>query len=114
MSTSDSAGVLSPSYPLIDVDAARWACRLSEYTTRRTVFTASQWISEGLFDARQKRVLRDIRLTGSVSKSELCLRTQYLTPKDRNEVIDNLIQTGLIRVVSVPTKGRPRTEYQAV
>jgi len=100
--------------PIIDVDAVRWACKLSEYTTRRTVFTASQWISEGLFDARQKRVLRDIRFAGSVSKSELCLRTQYLTPKDRNEVIDNLVQTGLIRIVNVPTKGRTRTEYQAV
>ena len=100
--------------PLIDVGAARWACKLSEYTTRRTVFTASQWISEGLFDARQKKVLRDIRLAGSVSRSELCHRTQYLTPKDRNEVIDNLVQTGLVRTVDVRTKGRTRTEYQAV
>jgi len=100
--------------PLIGIDAARWACRLSEYTTRRTVFTASQWISEGLFDARQKKVLRIIRQAGSISHSELSQRTQYLTPKDRNEVIINLTETGQIRAEDVRTKGRTRKEYQAV
>jgi len=100
--------------PVIDADAAHWACRLAEYTTRRTVFTADQWIAEGLFDARQKKVLRVIRKAGVISRSKLCHQTQSLTPKERAEVLDNLVQTGQIRVVQVETRGRHRTDYQAV
>jgi len=100
--------------PLIDADAADWACRLAGYTTRRTVFTADQWIAEGLFDARQKKVLRVVRKAGVISRSKLCHQTQSLTPKERAEVLDNLVQTGQIRVVQVETRGRRRTDYQAV
>jgi len=100
--------------PAIDADAANWACRLAEYTTRRTVFTADQWIAEGLFDARQKKVLRVIRKAGVISRSKLCHQTQSLTPKERAEVLDNLIQTDQIRIVQVETRGRHRTDYQAM
>lgn len=100
--------------PVIDADAAQWACRLAEYTTRRTVFTADQWIAEGLFDARQKKVLRVIRNAQVISRSKLCHQTQSLTPKERAEVLENLIQTGLIRAVQVETRGRQRTDYEAV
>ncbi len=100
--------------PVIDADAARWACGVSEYTTRRTIFMASQWIAEGVFDAKQKKVLRVICDTGSISKGELCRRTQFLTPKDRTEILDNLTLAGLIRTKQVDTRGRSRTEYEAI
>lgn len=66
----------------------------------------------GMFDARQKRVLRIIRRAGGrIGRSELCRRTQWLTQRERQEVVDNMIETGQIIVVTTPTATRPRVEY---
>ncbi len=98
--------------PVINASAARWACELSEYLTRRMLFVAHEWVAEGLFDARQKRVLRIIRRTGGrIGRSELCRRTQWLTQRERQEVIDNMIETGQITVIATPTATRPKVEY---
>ena len=43
--------------PVIDAKAACWACDLSEYLTRRMLYIAHEWVADGVFDARQKRVL---------------------------------------------------------
>lgn len=85
--------------PLIDAAAARWACGLSEYLTRRMLTLAHDWVADGLFDARQKRVLRVVREAGgTVTRSALCRRTQWLTQRERQEVIDNLLETGALAV----------------
>ena len=98
--------------PVIDAPAARWACDLSVYLTRRMLFVAFEWVAEGQFDAQQKRVLRIIRRAGGrISRSELCRRTQWLKQRERQEVVDNLIETGRLDVVVTPTATRPRTEY---
>jgi hypothetical protein len=98
--------------PVIDEDAARWACTLSEYLTRRMLYVAHEWVADGLFDARQKRVLRIIRAAGgSIGRRELSRRTQWLTQRERQEVIDNLIETCQLDVRTEETATRPRVVY---
>jgi hypothetical protein len=98
--------------PVIDEDAARWACALSEYLTRRMLYVAHEWVADGLFDARQKRVLRIIRAAGgSIGRRELSRRTQWLTQRERQEVIDNLIETCQLDVRTEETATRPRVVY---
>jgi hypothetical protein len=99
--------------PQIDEAAARWACELSEYLTRRMLFLAYEWVADGQFDAKQKRVKRIIRQAGGrISRSELCRKTQSLTQRERQEVLDNLRETGQVRESVVQTKGRSRVEYE--
>ncbi len=98
--------------PVIDAEAARWACDLSEYLTRRMLYIAHEWVADGVFDARQKRVLRIVRRAdGKISRSELCRRTQWLTQRERQEVIENLLETGQIEQVTEETKTKPRVVY---
>jgi len=98
--------------PIIDEDAANWACALSEYLTRRMLYVAHEWVADGLFDARQKRVLRIVRKAeGKMSRSELCRKTQWLTQRERQEVIDNLLETQQLRQESEATATRPRVVY---
>jgi len=97
--------------PVIDEDAAHWACELSSYLTRRMLFVAGEWVADGLFDAKQKRVLRVIRQCGSVTRTDLNFKTRWLSLRDRQEVLDNLIETGQVRVIETPTAGRTRVEY---
>lgn len=98
--------------PVIDEDAARWACDLSSYLTRRMLYIAHEWVADGVFDARQKRVVRVVRKAGGkISRSELCRKTQWLTQRERQEVIDNLLETQQVRQEEEPTATRPRVWY---
>lgn len=98
--------------PEIDRAAAEWACELSEYLTRRMLCVAHEWVAEGVFDARQKRVLRIVRESGgSIGRRELSRKTQFLTRRERQEVIDNLIETDQLAQREEPTATRPRVVY---
>ncbi|MFW6159067.1 MAG: DUF3987 domain-containing protein [Planctomycetota bacterium] len=101
--------------PVIDADAARWACQLAEYVTRRVLWRATLWISDGRFDAKQKKVLRIIRDSGGeISHSDLYARTRSFTLREREEVIENMVATGQIDRVSIPTATKPRVVYVAL
>jgi len=101
--------------PVIDADASRWACDLSEYLTRRMLYIAHEWVADGVFDARQKRVLRIVRKAdGRISRTELCRKTQWLTQRERQEVIDNLLETGQIEQLAEESKTKPRVVYALV
>ncbi|MFN7396411.1 MAG: hypothetical protein ACK5UW_05630, partial [bacterium] len=82
------------------------------YLTRRMLYIAHEWVADGVFDARQKRVLRIVRKAdGKISRSELCRKTQWLTQRERQEVIDNLLETGQIEQVTEETATKPRVVY---
>ena len=98
--------------PVIDADAARWACDLSSYLTRRMLYIAHEWVADGVFDARQKRVVRVVRKAGGkISRSELCRKTQWLTQRERQEVIDNLLETQQLRQEEESSTTRPKVVY---
>lgn len=98
--------------PLIDVGDARWACELSEYLTRRVLFLAGEWVSDGQFDARQKKVIRVIRdAGGQIGRRELSRRTQWLSQRERNEIIANLAEAGLLEMRQIETSTRPKVVY---
>ncbi len=98
--------------PVIDENAARWACDLSSYLTRRMLYIAHEWVADGVFDARQKRVVRVVRKAGGkISRSELCRKTQWLTQRERQEVIDNLLETQQLRQEQESSSTRPKVVY---
>lgn len=101
--------------PVINQAAAKWACEVSEYLTRRMLYVAHEWVAEGNFDARQKRVLRIVRRAGgTISRSMLCRKTQWLTQRERQEVIDNLLETGQLEQVVEKTATKPGVTYALV
>ncbi len=101
--------------PVIDHAAAKWACDVSEYLTRRMLHVAHEWVAEGNFDARQKRVMRIVRRAGGrISRSVLCRKTQWLTLRERQEVIDNLLETGQLEQVVEKTATKPGVIYALV
>ena len=99
----------------IDTAAATWACDLSEYLTRRMLWLASEWVSAGTFDERQKRIVRMIRdAGGEITKNALLHRTRSLSMRERTEALHNLVATGEIveRMDLAGSKGgRPKTTY---
>jgi hypothetical protein len=107
------AASVGPAAPLVTADAATWACAFVDHQTRRMLHMASQHASESQFDARQKKVLRLIRESGEMSRAELCRRTQSLSRREREDVIENLRETGQVEERITETGGRPRLSYVA-
>lgn len=98
--------------PVIDQAAAMWACRLSEHITRKMIYIADQWVSDGQFDEKQKKLLRVIKDAGGrISQSQLCQKTRALQKKERADIIDNLMEAGAIKKEQVNTMTNPATYY---
>ena len=101
--------------PIIDKEATAWACELSDYLTRRMLFLADTWVSENQFDQRQKEIMRYIwKKKGKIKKWEFNRKFRCLTPKEREELILNLIETGHIRIEVLKTKGTTATYFVAI
>ena len=97
---------------VVGQESAAWGCAVSVHLTRRMLHLAHTWVSDGHFDSRQKRVLRVVRAAGGrITASDLCRRTQWLSRRERSEVIENLLETGQIAAADESTTTRPRTVY---
>lgn len=98
--------------PVVDEAAAMWACELASYSTRWIIWKAGHWVSENPFDAKQKRILRLFnKHHGKMTRSLFYRYTSYWTTKDREELIGNMINSGLLEQKSVPTKTKTKTMY---
>lgn len=104
----------SHSEPRIDADAAKWACDVATYLIKRMLFQAGQWVADGPFGAKQMRVLRIIREAGEITRSDLCRKTQDLTPRERNAILENLQACQRIEVIVRPTKTKSQEVYRAL
>ena len=99
--------------PIIDEGAALWACELSDYLTRRMVFLVSRWVAENQYESTVMRIVRIITEAGpeGITKAELTRKTRALRPKERDEVLEMLLQCGDIRCSRESTGGSPRSRY---
>jgi hypothetical protein len=98
--------------PLINGEAATWACDLSLYLTRRLIVMASQWIADGEFDAKQKKVLRLMASAGGkITQRELVRKTRAWPVHVRMQVLENMEATRYLRKITEHTGGRPKTLY---
>lgn len=98
--------------PIVDQDAAAWACDLVGHLTLRTISECVRWIAQGQFDAKQKKVLRAVHAAGGqVTRSRFTRLTQWMSPQERREVADNLVETGQLVVREERTSTKPRTVY---
>jgi len=94
---------------LEDVDRAiamgNWLTR----TVQRKVF---EHVSENETECQLKRVLR--LLKQPLTKDQLVRKTQWLRRRDRNEIIETLVESGLVELAEEPTGGRPKIVLKAV
>ncbi|WP_339732709.1 bifunctional DNA primase/polymerase [uncultured Gimesia sp.] len=102
--------------PRVNLAAAEWACSLSQYLTRKMIFTASDWVSENPFDAMTKKVLRVIKAAGrkGITKSGLTSKTRGIRVRDRNEIIESLTLSGDIRCEEIKTITNKKNVYLSI
>jgi hypothetical protein len=91
-----------------DVD---WAVKLGNYLTRRLLVGCGEHVSENDVEARAKRVLRLIPVSG-MQATTLCRRTQWLRSRERDEILRDLVGAGLVTQETQHRKSRPVTVFK--
>ena len=95
------------------IDAARWACELVDFLTRKMIYAASDWVTESPYESRRQAVLRKIRAKPGIDHSKLLRAMRSIKARDLDEIIENLTITGDVRVEMIDTAGRPKCVYHA-
>lgn len=97
----------------IQIEDVDLAIRLSNWLTRRKVELSQENVAENQVESASKRVYRLIKSAGAkgVSKFQLSRMTQWLRAKERQEILSDMIQNGLIASIEISTHRRPKTVF---
>ena len=97
---------------MIDGEAMQWACDLAEYLTQRILYAATDWVADSEFDKLQKEIIRQLKEAGgSLNRSKLYAKTRHISRQLRQNLIQNLVETGQIYEKTASTGGRPSTTF---
>ena len=99
--------------PVIDETAADWAIRLTNYLIEHMVYQAQLCVAESPFHQRCQKIMQVIerRAPRDVRHRELTRLTRGMTPRDREEAIDALLEQGRLRRRREETPGRTALCY---
>lgn len=94
---------------LEDVDRA---IAMSNWITRTVQRKVFEHVSENETEGQLKRVLRMLR--EPMTRNQLTRKTQWLRRRDRNEIVETLVESGFVELVEENTGGRPKVVLRAV
>lgn len=106
----------NPQNPRITEEIVRWAEALVEHCTRTLMREADRFVAVNEQEAAVKRILHFISKSGSITRNVLTRNTQYLTEKQRNDILASLIQSGQVKMEQIKGDGagRSATRYSIV
>lgn len=99
----------------IDFDDADWGVKLANHLTRAMLKQAGQFVAENPHEQKLKRLLRVIvKPARPLTKSDISRASQWLTGRERDELLRDLEEQGLIRRaegIERMASGRPAIVY---
>jgi len=92
-----------------------WARDLVRHCIEGLMTQAERYVADSEAEATKKRVLEVVRKYGPMTGNELTRKTQFLRGRDRQEVLIDLLEAGLISIQKLSsTGGRPTNLYKVV
>ena len=107
---------LDPEAPAIAVDDADWAIRLVRHFANRTMVAVERHVADNETERNHKRMLEVTRASGDagLTKSEIIRKTQFLDKRPRDEILDSLVEAGLVIPSKSSTSTKVALRYRAV
>lgn len=100
--------------PVVRAKHVAWAAATVRHCMARMLDGVERFVADTEHEARLKRVLDVIRRhRGWMDGNTLARKTQFLSRRDRNEVITQLEESGLIELSQEPTATKPRRLVRA-
>lgn len=103
-----------PARPVTGARDIGWASRLVEHCIGTMLREAESKISDNDTEAKHKKVLEIIRDGGRLSRSDVTRRSQFLSRREREEILASLVEAGLVVVEQEAGTTKPTTYYAAV
>ncbi|MEG3640707.1 PriCT-2 domain-containing protein [Magnetococcus sp. PR-3] len=106
----------TPSKPIIrEVDAV-WAIALVRYAVNSVISDVEQHVADNRTEQHHKRVLGVIRKAGhsGITQRDLTRKTQFLDKRERQDILQTLLEAEVVVAWNQTTKTRPAMTYKAV
>lgn len=105
-----------PARPVVESGDAEWAIRFVRHFAGRTMEAVERHVADTETEAYLKRLREIIRAAGreGLTKSEITRASQWLKARDRNEILDTLIESGDVKPAMRETRGRRAMVYRVV
>ncbi|HBT78533.1 MAG TPA: hypothetical protein DEB39_16795 [Planctomycetaceae bacterium] len=97
--------------PIIDQDAARWACDFSVWACEQLNLMVARHVAENAFHAIWLRIEDVIRKNGGHASQSLLINKLKISSKQLQEAVEAMGLGRRIALVEVKTRGRARMEY---
>jgi hypothetical protein len=107
----------NPEAPLIECRHLEWASLLVNHCVTTVLAAVEDEVADSGAEIAKKRLLRTVKdAGGTIDKGDIVRRTQFLRARERNELLQDLIDGGQLLMVSENQEGagRPRTMFVAV
>jgi hypothetical protein len=90
-----------PVQPIIGREDAEWAIGFVRHFAKRTMDAVERHVADSETEAHLKRVREIIRAAGKngLTKSEITRASQWLKARDRNDILETLVESGDIKPV---------------
>lgn len=98
--------------PTITAEHAEWACRTAWFLTQDLVAWTLQNVGENDHQKAANRVKKFIREAKSITASNLCRKTQWLRPVERDAILLTLINAGIIAIETVQTSRKAKKLFR--
>ncbi|MBF0341801.1 MAG: PriCT-2 domain-containing protein [Magnetococcales bacterium] len=107
----------NPSVPVIRRQDAQWAIALVRYSVNTMIQDVEHHVADNLIEQNHKRVMEIIRAAGiqGIAKTDLGNKSRFLTRRERNEILAELEDDGIIKAVQIQSRGdKPIAVYRMV
>ncbi|CAK0755060.1 hypothetical protein CCP2SC5_2090001 [Azospirillaceae bacterium] len=105
-----------PVAPVIGADDAEWGISFVQWSANRMMAETERCVSDNHTERNHKKVLEIIRSVGSngVTKSALILASRFLERRQREEILAELMEAGLVQLEKRSTATKPIMVFVAV
>ncbi len=100
-----------PARPETGAGDITWASRLVEHCIATLLREADRRISDNQTEANHKRVLEIIRTAGEITRSDLVRKTQFLSRREREEILQALTDGELVLRLQEDSATKPATLF---
>lgn len=96
------------SEPVVNVQHVDWAIRFVTHCSESLIQNIERHVADNQIEQNHKRALTLIRESGSagISRQEFCRRTQYLSKRERSDILASLEDSGQVVSVAGPKPAR--------
>lgn len=100
----------NPAAPITDARDVIWAAGLVEHCIGTLLREADRRVADNEIEARHKKMLEVIRAGRRLSRSDLVRKTQFLSRREREEILASLTESGLV-TAQIEAGGTKSTTY---